>query len=411
MRLAQSLCCRSIALPIWLLLSSKLARPAGAQGLMGGNMDLTPLRPVMWSEDLDRAACELPAASGVMSGVCTDNATVLQEKISFCADVVPYRACIPADQPLWGTWSATKKDMLLSKLFKRMIDKRMAREMNVTPDVYVEVKFLSNPECVSALKRALCWYNFPKCSFDNRSLPLCESSCEAYYRACRYEPDAGESFLSCLPERNSDTGLFNTNTSGPDQALAAAENGTECEGIEDRHFDIDGDDGPWYRTTWGTIVIILSALLLQYVMFYFIVPLEAQDQMWALFIYWVTHPYRVIKRFPHFSSKTTTGRVLILIVTFVGIVLFVTLLYKSLETGGWLNKWGSDTKDAIEEPFDPKRDVWTIDTRRSLTQRQLKQLHYSCTCTGFAAHGCCPPGVAQVLPFLAVTALAVQVRD
>jgi len=408
MRLAQSTFGRFAARALWLLHSAELIRYADAQGLLGGNQDLTPLRPIQWSEDLERASCELPAASGVKSGVCTDNETVLQERISFCADVVPYRACIPADQPLWGTWSATQKDMLLSKLFKRMIDKRMAREMNVTPDVYVEVKFLSNPECVSALKRALCWYNFPKCSFDNRSLPLCQSSCEAYYRACRYEPDAGESFLSCQPERNTDSGLFNTNTTGPDQALAAAENGTECEGIEERHFDVDGDDGPWYRTMWGTIVIVVSALFVQYVMFYFIVPLEAQDQMWALFLYWVTHPYRVLKRFPHISSKTPTGRLLILIVTFLAIVLFVTLLYKSLEPGGWLNKWGSDTQQAIEEPFQPKRDVWAIDTHRSLTQHQLKQLHYSCTCTGLAVRRCCPSGFAQVLPLLAAIVLAVR---
>jgi len=107
MRLAQSTFGRFAARALWLLHSAELIRYADAQGLLGGNQDLTPLRPIQWSEDLERASCELPAASGVKSGVCTDNETVLQERISFCADVVPYRACIPADQPLWGTWSCS----------------------------------------------------------------------------------------------------------------------------------------------------------------------------------------------------------------------------------------------------------------------------------------------------------------
>mmetsp|Transcript_7798 Transcript_7798/g.17108 ORF Transcript_7798/g.17108 Transcript_7798/m.17108 type:complete len:410 (+) Transcript_7798:95-1324(+) len=400
-------------LRLWLCLQSYVRLLATAQGMystmMENAMDLSPLQPEQWSEDLGRAACELPAASGVMSGVCTDNATVLQEKISFCADVVPYRACIPADQPLWGTWSAEHKDALLAKLFKRMVDKRMAREMNVTPDVYVEIKFLSNPECISALKRALCWYNFPKCSNNNRSLPLCTSSCEQYYQACRYKPDApGGSFSACQPERAVSAGLFNTNASGADQAMAMADNGTECEGIEHRHFDIDGDDGPWYQTTWGILVSIMGILLLLYIMFYFIVPLEAQDQLWDNFQYAVTHPCRWCRRHPAFSSKTRMGRMLIMVATFILIVLFVTALYTALAPGGFLNKWGSSIKKTIEEPFKPPASVWGIETSRPLTQVQLKQLHESCTCTG-AAWSQRPCSLFQVL--LAMVGVAMSVRQ
>lgn len=67
---------------------------------------------------------------------------------------------IPAHQPLWPDWNATKKDAMLSRLFKAkikrawfrisaqgVVEKRLAKELNVTPKEFVEIHLLSNKEC------------------------------------------------------------------------------------------------------------------------------------------------------------------------------------------------------------------------------------------------------------------------
>merc|ERR1719359_1058123 len=106
-------------------------------------------------------------------------------------------------------------------MFKDMVELRIAREMNVTSQMYVPIHYMSNPNCVHALRNALCWYNFPKCSDNNRSLPLCESTCNEYFSNCKYKPDGSGNFGMCSEGDVSTRGLFQSDVRpGPDQMLA-----------------------------------------------------------------------------------------------------------------------------------------------------------------------------------------------
>eukprot|EP00434_Breviolum_minutum_P015719 symbB.v1.2.013851.t1/scaffold989.1/size146301/1 len=176
--------------------------------------ELFDLEPVEWSRHLGGASCELPARSGRRNGVCLDEVALVQSQLTFCKDVVQYRACIPAHQPLWPDWNATKKDAMLARLFKGVVEKRLAKELNVTPKEFVEIHLLSNKECFTALRNALCWFNFPKCDEGNASLPLCRQSCEDFYSACKYEASGDGLYDPCREYRVSTDGLFMSNAPG-----------------------------------------------------------------------------------------------------------------------------------------------------------------------------------------------------
>jgi len=193
---------------------------AAVQGQQNYVLNLVGLRSSPISQDTDRPSCYLPAGSGRATGYCAEVQEV-QEQIEFCRDVVQYRACIPARMPLWSSWNATKKDLLLKGLFKDMVEARIAREMNITPDEYVPVHFLANPDCVAALKNVLCWFNFPKCNDANASLHVCRSSCEQYYTKCKYDSDGKNGLhAACQSETVNNRGIFDSGTSGREMRLA-----------------------------------------------------------------------------------------------------------------------------------------------------------------------------------------------
>lgn len=50
--------------------------------------------------------------------------------------------------------------------------------------------FYQNKDCQEAFARYSCWLNFPRCDeFFENSLPLCQSACENFFRACKFETD------------------------------------------------------------------------------------------------------------------------------------------------------------------------------------------------------------------------------
>ncbi len=48
------------------------------------------------------------------------------------------------------------------------------------------VHFLKNDQCQEAYKAYFCYLNFPRCDEAQNSLLLCKSTCESFFRACRY---------------------------------------------------------------------------------------------------------------------------------------------------------------------------------------------------------------------------------
>lgn len=137
------------------------------------------------------AACTI---QGFESGECMARDD-FEFQMPFCADVVRYEACVPKFQPLFPNHTILAKDEWVRSVHTRIIALRVALENNGTlrsmgrneqgiPGEIVE-RFSDNEDCFNAYKNFLCWLNFPRCDAESRSLILCRSVCENYFRSCR----------------------------------------------------------------------------------------------------------------------------------------------------------------------------------------------------------------------------------
>lgn len=384
-------------LPVLLLLHqvSRVAGQLKGENIVGLAPDLAQLRPTIWSSDSARSGCELPAGSGHGSGVCVDDVAALRARLPFCGNAVQYRACVPAQQPLWLSWTASQKDAQLAQLFKAMVENRLAAEMNMTPDVYVEIHFLQNPDCIAQLKNVLCWYNFPKCDDSNTSLPLCTSSCKQYYLKCGYSDllkmgSAGP----CSQEQVAQYGLFNDNAPGPDQILA--EDTSICRSTQAVVASLSdgGATGPWLLTVQGLAVAGLAGSLAIVLAAYLIVPYWMREVALAALWRGLVWPLETWKRLPRLQGRTL---LLLLTLTVAGLTGYG--LYRRIaSSGGTFQRFTSppptDTgnastglvsaSEATTGHFIPPESIYKERTSQSLTKGQLRQLIGSCTCTGRA---------------------------
>lgn len=352
-------------------------------------MDIDFLRPTVASRDYQRPACELPAGSGKFTGVCTEEIQDAPKLMTFCSDLVRYRACVPAHQVLWPNWNATAKDKLLKKLFKDMVELRIAREQNVTPDMYVPIHYMSNPNCVHALRNTLCWYNFPKCNDLNVSLPLCSSSCNEYYGNCKYKTTAADgSFGMCQPGPNSD-GLFRSGVKpGPDQQFAADrlnKGADTCQRAPtEAEIGITAEevDPVWYTTWWGISLLIISGLVVVGLLSYILIPpvLMSFLIVTAIKLSWL--PYRVWMGLP-----TLRGNKVLLSLAVVFVALLAVGTYQMLSSG--FSRWDQykDANADVAYQFKPPQFIWGQQATKPLTNQQLRQLKDSCSCTGGTDRG------------------------
>jgi hypothetical protein len=138
------------------------------------------------------AAC---AIQGTDSGECMSR-DLFEFQMPFCQDVVRYVACVPRYQPLYPNHTLLAKDAWVKATHERVVQERLTQEGNSTlralgmnefgiPGI-VQERFTDNEDCVNAYKNFLCWLNFPRCDDEGRSLILCTSVCENYFRSCRY---------------------------------------------------------------------------------------------------------------------------------------------------------------------------------------------------------------------------------
>ena len=45
-------------------------------------------------------------------------------------------------------------------------------------------RFSENADCQDAYRNYMCWMNFPRCDDAGRSLIMCRSACENYFKSC-----------------------------------------------------------------------------------------------------------------------------------------------------------------------------------------------------------------------------------
>jgi len=330
------------------------------------------------------------------------------------------------------------KDDLLAQLFKNMVEIRLAQEINKSELVYVTPRVLSNPDCISALKNVLCWYNFPKCDDRNRSLPLCRTSCEQYYRNCGYAPNAGDNlFDECRQETVAEKGLFEGMVPGSDQVLA--DNNAVCESTEaliDALEEADANAKPiWMFSTEGKAILGTSFVLLLITAYFYLVP-----HGFRLYISWATrqvvmYPVERWRKFPILKGSTL---MIVLTLSTMGLVGYgvyrrmtdgdldrfenanappstTTLAPTSTTTttttttdylSAWFGNEDVTEKTNVSHPaittehavagvasppsldvqgaYEPPAAVWEFDANSPLTVMQQRQLIGSCSCTGSA---------------------------
>lgn len=152
--------------------------------------------------------CEI---QGYETGECRDPDD-FEGEMSFCKDLVTYRACMPRYQGSsvnrWSEHTLSNKDAWVEEAFNREWDIRKSAETNLTlqelgVDEYgdegsVVMRFYAEGEddpwnfvndCTQAYMNFFCWANFPRCDEEDKSLIMCKSVCENYFKACGYSED------------------------------------------------------------------------------------------------------------------------------------------------------------------------------------------------------------------------------
>jgi len=290
---------------------------------------------------------------------------------------------------MWPNWNATAKDLLIKRLFKDMVELRIERERNITPELYVPIHYMSNPDCVNALRNALCWYNFPKCNDENRSLPLCKSTCNEYYKACKFKPSEAGLFPFCEKSSIEKLGLFNSGIEpGPDQTLAEDKKDTHgqrentCERQPtDSEIGITAEVAAtvWYKTWWGILSLTVGGLVAVALFAFLLIPPVLMEYLVTSFKRLLKMPYKAWMFLPQLKGKKV---LIIQIVVFLA--LMIVGIYNTI-TGGFSrwNKFKDDHKEA-EYQFKPPTYIWGTQAIKPLTNQQLRQMQESCACTGDA---------------------------
>jgi hypothetical protein len=287
---------------------------------------------------------------------------------------------------MWPNWNATSKDILLKGMFKEMVELRLAREMNVTPDLYVPIHYMSNPNCINSLRNALCWYNFPKCDDQNRSLPLCESTCNEYYSNCKYKTADDGSFTFCGRSAVKAKGLFDSGVApGPDQVLAEdrPQNTGWCKRVpmdEEIGITVEQEPTPWYKAWWGISLMAIGGMLLLGFLFYALIPRVLRDYLKKTFWRFLRMPYSIWSNLPTMAGKMVFSGLAV-----VFVAAFAVGAYRIMASG--MDRLKQEKAADSQMQFVPPRYIWGTQATKPLTNTQLRQLKNSCTCTGSANRG------------------------
>ncbi|KAF0708158.1 hypothetical protein AaE_013330 [Aphanomyces astaci] len=135
---------------------------------------------------------------GSDTGECKEQADFLQY-MPFCGPILPYTTCVPRAQTLWYNHSVKSKDLFLAQMFKKIVVQRQLYEADVAMQSAgvdewgglgeIVPRYTENKDCQDAFRNYMCWLNFPRCDDAGRSLVLCRSVCENFFKACMQPKD------------------------------------------------------------------------------------------------------------------------------------------------------------------------------------------------------------------------------
>ncbi|ETV65358.1 hypothetical protein H257_17890 [Aphanomyces astaci] len=135
---------------------------------------------------------------GSDTGECKEQSDFLQY-MPFCGPILPYTTCVPRAQTLWYNHSVKSKDLFLAQMFKKIVVQRQLYEADVAMQSAgvdewgglgeIVPRYTENKDCQDAFRNYMCWLNFPRCDDAGRSLVLCRSVCENFFKACMQPKD------------------------------------------------------------------------------------------------------------------------------------------------------------------------------------------------------------------------------
>mmetsp|Transcript_161431 Transcript_161431/g.518383 ORF Transcript_161431/g.518383 Transcript_161431/m.518383 type:complete len:316 (+) Transcript_161431:1108-2055(+) len=263
---------------------------------------------------------------------------------------------------------------------------------------------------------------------DNTSLSLCRTSCEQYYRACKYDVNETDGlFDACRNETVKDSGLFDSGIAGPDMALA--EDTMVCrstEGEVDSMSEAEAAKPAWIFTTQGLAVVGVTSFVVLSCSFYLLVPEGLRSYAWWCLTGLFRRPLNLWRRLPIMKGST----VLVLFFS-VFFALFIWGFIRRVSDNGGFGRY-KENLDFVESSgsmekaqdmasgaasmvsersenvqselseilrpdlnetrnftnytgeFVPDPASFELATAQSLTFGQRRQLLASCTCTGGA---------------------------
>eukprot|EP01138_Halocafeteria_seosinensis_P009213 gb/GECG01009415.1/.p1 GENE.gb/GECG01009415.1/~~gb/GECG01009415.1/.p1 ORF type:complete len:206 (+),score=7.12 gb/GECG01009415.1/:1-618(+) len=136
-------------------------------------------------------ACHI---AGSDNGVCMDPVE-FEDDMPFCRSVVRYPACVPLQNTGIESQSVAGKDKWVRDKVTSVISERIRLENNDRlrdqginehgHDVEIKKRFDGNSDCQNSYKNYMCYLNFPRCDQEGRSLILCRTVCENYFKSCK----------------------------------------------------------------------------------------------------------------------------------------------------------------------------------------------------------------------------------
>lgn len=100
----------------------------------------------------------------------------------------------------WSNHTVLTKDTWIKDSFFEFVQERIRIEKN---KIYkntgtnefgeqkrIKHRFSKHRDCATSFKNLFCWMNFPRCDVEKGlTLPMCESACHNFFKACGYRPD------------------------------------------------------------------------------------------------------------------------------------------------------------------------------------------------------------------------------
>jgi hypothetical protein len=103
-------------------------------------------------------------------------------------------------QGRWSNHTVVTKDTWIRDSFFEFVQERVrieksklfkdTRTNEFGESKVIKHRFTNHRDCATSFKNLFCWMNFPRCDLEkDLTLPMCESACHNFFKACAYKPD------------------------------------------------------------------------------------------------------------------------------------------------------------------------------------------------------------------------------